>query len=465
MFKFFGFDYWDLSRFFRRFSIKSGFRISAIARGSPIRDFGFRVSPQSGQAVITAVVFFLLVSTTIVMGVINPVLRQVKQADDFARTRASLFVSQSVNEDAMYRLKNNKKFTSPSTFTLNGYTATATSTTVADGIQIYSSGGGFNLVRNIKTHLTTGSRVSFNYGVQTGVGGFTLQNAAAVIGNVFSNGRIIGSGSTRIKGDVISAGPAGWIEGVYATSSAYAHVIVDSTIERNAYYKTISNTWVAGKRFPGSPDIATTSLPISDATISAWEADAEAGGVISSPCPYTVITAVTIGFKKINCDMFIGSMAVVTLTGPLWVAGDILFENAATVRIDPSLQNKSIAVIADNPADRRNRSTIIMRNIVTVQSDNLASQVLFVSQNASAEQGDNNKAMILYNSVSGNVVLYAGHGAIEVNNSIGPLKGVTAYHLLLKNFSRITYDTGLANLLFTSGPSGGYVFDKWREVE
>src|SRR3989338_7831211 len=98
--------------------------------------YNLQLTTNRGQAAIVAVIFFLVIGLAVSMGVLTPVLRQVKQADDFTRTRASLYVSQAVNEDALYRLKTGKQFISPSTLSLNGYIATATSTTMADSIQI-----------------------------------------------------------------------------------------------------------------------------------------------------------------------------------------------------------------------------------------------------------------------------------------------------------------------------------------
>lgn len=428
--------------------------------------FAIRDSSQRGQVAITAVVFLLIIGVAVSMGVLNPVLRQVKQTDDFARTRASLYVSQAVNEDALYRLKTGKQFVSPSTLSLNGYTATASSTTVLGGLQIDSSGNALGLIRNIQTHLTSGSGASFHYGMQSGEGGIILENSSSIVGNVYSNGPIEGAGGNLIKGDVVSAGPSGRIEDIHATSSAYAHTIADSTIERDAYYQSISTTTVLGVLHPGSPDQATTTLPISDEQIAEWEADAEAGGVISSPCPYKIEDAVTIGPKKIACDMEIsGTEYTVTLAGHLWVTGNITIKNSPTMRVASALGGTSVALIADNPANRTTGSKIESDNSAVFEgSGSPGSYVLMLSQNKSAEQGGSEVAINIANKTKGALLAYAGHGEILMQNSVS-LKEVTAYRIRLKNSAEVIYETGLANLIFTAGPSGGYVFDKWREIQ
>ena len=193
--------------------------LSILGRGYGGRGIGSRsqisthsyigISRSGGQAVITAVVFFLVIAITMSIGVINPVFRAVKQADEFARSRGSFFLAQAANEDAVYRLKMGKIFLSPSTLTINDYSATVSTTAVVGGIQINSSANALGLVRNLQTHLTSGSGASFNYGVQIGEGGLRMKNSSSVKGNVFSNGPIQADDKNIIKGVVISSGPAG----------------------------------------------------------------------------------------------------------------------------------------------------------------------------------------------------------------------------------------------------------------
>jgi len=49
------------------------------------------------------------------------------------------------------------------------------------------------------------------------------------------------------------------------------------------------------------------------------------------------------------------------------------------------------------------------------------------------------------------------------NNAI--LKEVSAYKIHLKNNAEVVYETGLANVLFSSGPGGGFEIKSWMEIE
>ncbi len=423
-----------------------------------------QLSTNRGQAIIFAALLFLIISMTIGLGVVHPVINQVESVRSIERGAESLYGAEGVSQDVTYRLLKGMSVDSVETLSFGVATGTATTTTVFDGKEVIASGNRVGFIRNSKAHLITGGGVSFNYGMQSGEGGIILENTSSVLGNAYSNGPITGSGSNLIRGDVVSAGPTGSIEGVHATSSAYAHSIKGSSIDKDAYYNTISNTTVLGTLHPGSSDQATSSLPISDAQIATWESDAAAGGTISSPCPYKITSDVTIGPKKITCDLEISNSPTVTLTGPLWVAGDITVKNTATIAISSSLTGKSIPIIADKTSDRGNSGQISLENSAVFQGVGANSFILFVSQNNSAEKGGTIAAITMKNSVMGNVLAYAGHGEISLENSI-KVKEVTAWRIRLKNTAEILYETGLANLLFTSGPAGGYVFDKWREVE
>ena len=419
---------------------------------------------RSGQAITIAALFFLIISLTVSLGAVNPVLNQVDSVRSLEKGARSFYGANGVSEDVLYRLKNGMTVGDVETLSYDGYSATATTTAVFDGKEVVAAGNQDNFVRKNKAHLTTGSGASFNYGMQSGEGGIVLENSSSVSGNAYSNGPITGAGSNLIKGDVVSAGPSGSIDGIHATSSAYAHTITDSTIDKDAYYQSISGTGVSGALHPNSPDTASTTLPISDAQISEWETDAVAGGTITTPCPYKIDDDTTIGPKKINCDLEISGSPTVTLAGPLWVAGNITIKNTATLAVDPSLFGKSVAIIADKTANRVTSSRISLENSAVFQGAGTNSFILFISQNNDAENGGTSKAITMKNSVAGNVLVYAGHGEISLENSID-VKEVTAWKIRLKNSAEVVYETGLANLLFTGGPVGGYVLDKCREVE
>jgi len=72
-------------------------------------------------------------------------------------------------------------------------------------------------------------------------------------------------------------------------------------------------------------------------------------------------------------------------------------------------------------------------------------------------------AIDISNNVSA-IMLNAQNGSIHMSNNAS-VKGATAYRVVLNSNATINYESGLANLNFISGPSGGWNISSWRETE
>ncbi len=298
-------------------------------------------------------------------------------------------------------------------------------------------------------------------------GAVFLLNGANNASSAFQSYGAMGSGGNTITGTVVSAGPTGSVTRINAASTAgsmYAKTITDSVITKDAYYQTISGSSVGGVSYPGSANQATSSFPISDETLDQWEADAAAGGVITTPCPYQVTSTVTLGPVKINCDLEISNDGVVNLAGMVWVKGDVSMKNTSTVNISPSISSHTAAIISDDPANRNTKGKMDLSNSATFLGSGNNSYVMLVSRNTSASAGGGEVGIEISNSINGKALMYAPYGLIEIQNNVS-LKEATGWKLRLKNSSSVIYESGLANLLFTSGPSGGYQIDSWQEIQ
>ncbi|MBI4155982.1 MAG: hypothetical protein HY507_01985 [Candidatus Zambryskibacteria bacterium] len=426
-----------------------------------------KVKHNSGAAMLLAILFFLFASMTIILGITNPILKQARIVSDLLRSKESYYYAEGGLEDALYRIKNNKTINSGDTIVNNGYITTITVTPTSDGKIIEALSNRNEIIRKMQSKVITGVGANFHYGIQSGAGGFLLQNSSTVTGNIFSSGSVRGSGNT-IYGDIISAGSNGLIDTLHATGTAYAHTIEDSTIDKDAYYTIKTNTAVGGTSYPNSPDQGTITLPISDAQISAWESDATSGGSVTcSGDSYTINSDVTIGPKEVPCNLNIngtGSGITVTIAGPIWVKGNINITNKATIRMAESLGSQNAAIIADNPLNTVGSGMIsVGQNVVFQGSGFSGSYVFIISQNNDAETDDNPTDAISIGNGASALVAYASHGQVTLSQSVS-LKAVTAYKVVLKNSANVTYDTGLANANFVSGPSGGWTISSWAEV-
>lgn len=417
---------------------------------------------RQGQAMITAVLFFVSISLVIVLGLASPIVRSLKSSHLLVSSKQSRALSEGLLEDVLYRYKNGVQVSTVETISEGPITAYATSTTILNGTQVVSSGNADRAIRKISGILQNGSGMAFFYGVQSDRGGMDLNNSAEVQGSVFSNGPVTGD-TNLVKGDVISAGSSGLMGGVHATGTAFAHQIQNSTIDKDAYYQTISGSTVGGASHPGSPDQDFGTLPISDDQISQWETEAAAGGTVScSGGEYHTPSNTTLGPKKIPCNLDIEGSDTINLAGPIWITGNIEIMNSARINVASSLSGRTVPVIADNPSNRSTGSKISIGNSAQFTGYGSNSYIIFLSQNNSAETGGGNDAITISNSARGDVLLYAGHGRITISNSV-TIKEVTAYRIVVNNSAKVIYNTGLANLLFSAGPSGGYTIGGWAD--
>ena len=161
-------------------------------------------------------------------------------------------------------------------------------------------------------------------------------------------------------------------------------------------------------------------------------------------------TSSSLGPKKINGNLNVSNGYVLNVTGTVYVTGDINISNNATVKLSSSYGSNSGVVIADG-------NIYVSNNAVFAGSGQTGSYILLVSTNNSSN------AINVYNN-AGTVILNAQKGTINFANNAGA-KSAVANRINLSNGATITYESGLINVNFSSGPSGGYDIVKWKEVE
>lgn len=458
---------------------------------------------QRGAAMLLFVIFFMVATVAMIT-----VFSRLTTADAVARSTQQQAVQTALAadagaEDVAHRNIVGLAVTGNESLTINGVTSVIE--TIVDGaadvytITATSSARYSQTVSELV--LQVGNGTSFNFGVQSGTGGFRMANNTSVQGNVFSNGQIIGQGSAIIKGDVISAGPGGLIEGdLTATGTARARVIRETSnnslqiegdvyaytldggeVDGDAYiYERIGSAVVHGNEFAHEPEEDPVDLPMPDATIEKMKQEVvDYGTVIASTdsrCDpgvtdeYYIDTDITLEWVKIECDLRVkkqGSATVLTLGGTVWVEGDVVFEGGPTIEAANSVGARTTPIIADNPSDRITSSRISVENGTTFSgSGDPKSYIMLISQNEDAEVGSGptyEDAIFLGQSAAGDLLVYAGHGEVVLGNSVS-LKEVTGYLIELNNGAEVIYKSGLVNTLFTSGPGGGFTIGSWTSL-
>jgi hypothetical protein len=573
----------------------------------------FKKNKNRGMAMLTSVIFFLFISLAIISGLVLPSVREFRNANMGIHSKESYFLAESGMEDAFYRIINNMTIGNSETLTLNSSTATTTITDVAaDEKQITSIGDTDSYQRKVGARLTTGVGVLFNYGIQTGAGGFLMDNGSQIIGSVYSNGAITGSGT--ITGSATSANSAalasdqsngsgiptydvsfgnangtqdfaqsfqvsatdvvnkvdlylkkvgnpsnltvrivndnngvpsavtkasgslsastvstnyGWVSvpfssnpqlnvgttywivvdastsasnyykiggndngyangvskigqyngswnnnspstvdgffnlylggttglidgitvGTTSNDHAYAHTVTDADVSGTIYCKVGSGNNKSCNTSRSDP--TQLSMPISDQNIQDWKDAATAGGVHSGNYVVDDTTA-TLGPKQITGNLTVDNGGELTVTGIIWVQGNLIVNNNGNISLDPSFGTADGIIIVDGIVTINNNATFngsgTAGSYMTVLTTSYSSSAITLSNNAGA------------------VALYAANGTIDVANN-GTAKSLIGYYIHLNNNAIITYDNGITNANFSSGPSGSYHLADWGETE
>lgn len=246
------------------------------------------------------------------------------------------------------------------------------------------------------------------------------------------------------------------------TGNIIANSIAGCTINGDAAYNSKTSCTVAGtETTPVTPpsDSPQIDMPISDETIAEWKTDAEAGGICAAPeCDasgnfkITNGATATLGPKKITGSLEVDNGATLIVNGTLWVLGEIRLSNNCAVRLSSGYGSLSGVIITDN-------NLTVSNNCTFQGSGDPASYIMAVS----ARNAPTQEVMSIDNNAMG-VIYYAPSGRIRFSNN-AQAKEATAYGITLDNNAVLTYESGLQNVKFSSGPTGGYDLKQWKEVE
>ncbi|MEN9921750.1 MAG: hypothetical protein RL097_26 [Candidatus Parcubacteria bacterium] len=435
-----------------------------------------------GAAMLIFVLFFAFTTSALLFILGQSIFSDLADFSRLADSKQAFFTSESLTDDVVYRLVyGTYTINLVETLAMGAVVAYSTTTydSPADVYTIETAARKGTTLRKSMAEMSIGAGSAFNYGLQAGNGGIQLANNSRIIGNVYSNGTVQGAGSAEVLGDIVSAGPAGLIADIAATGSVFANTIDHIEADKDAHYNvqigTNAQNPVGGTRFTPWAVAPTSTFPVATSTIQQWkDAVIEHGTVIAATDPacssgtYTIDTNITIGFLKVECNLDIvktGASTIVTLTGPVWVQGNLSFTQGPTIRVHPSIGRRSVQMIADNPTNRLTSSQIEIRNATNyIGSGDSRSYIMLLSMNESAETGGADYGIRISQSANGSVIAYTNSGLVEIGNGID-LRAITGYQINVAQNTDVIYEIGLASLLFTSGPGGGYILNDWQQAQ
>lgn len=183
---------------------------------------------EKGAAVLIVVLFFVILSTTLLIGVSMPVVQQIENASDFLISKKGYTVADAQAENALYRL-NKGKNDAPTTLSVLGSEANAVLLDIGEDKQISIEGIAGEFQRFLQARFKKDAGASFNYGLQTGIGGLQMEGSSYIVGNVYSNGDVVGNGgsgwyTTYVTGSLTAAtlsDPVSHIENIASSTPSH----------------------------------------------------------------------------------------------------------------------------------------------------------------------------------------------------------------------------------------------------
>lgn len=205
------------------------------------------------------------------------------------------------------------------------------------------------------------------------------------------------------------------------------------------------------------------ALPISDAQIQEWRDEATTGGIVSGT--YAVTSDTSLGPKKIAGDLDLtANNKTLTVTGTIYAQGNISVDNGSTIRCAIGYGNNSCVILADGWIHIKN-------NGMLAGSGTAGSYIMLLSASPCdgtstappCDTAHHHAAVDLHNNAEG-AIFYASRGLINAHNNVA-VSELTGYGISLDNNATVTYESGLTDVRFTSGPFGGYDIRYWKKTE
>jgi hypothetical protein len=261
----------------------------------------------------------------------------------------------------------------------------------------------------------------------------------------------------------------GFTSSITGTGNQYFRFQVGTSGSGYAKAHTITNTAAPGALYCQSgsgnnktcdtsqSDATPRPWPVTDANIVDWKAQAAAGGTLTgNQYPGNGYQTVSLGPKKIAGDLHVGGSATLVVNGTLWVTGDLLVDGAAIVKLNSNYGSADGVIVVDGKVKIAGSSPV-------QGSGTSGSYLMVVSLSdcpTSSSCGSANAIDV--SGAAGAVVLVAQNGTIAFSGS-AHAKQATGYAISLEGSTDVSYESGLADMTFDSGPSGAWNVTSWKE--
>jgi hypothetical protein len=260
--------------------------------------------------------------------------------------------------------------------------------------------------------------------------------------------------------DIYAGGDTGLISGIIigtgGIGDAWAHEVNNSTVAGTIYCQSASGNNKACNT--SRPDPAEQPYPLSDANIQSWKDEALEGGIQTGNLSYGGADVASLGPKKIVGNLSVGAGARLNITGPLWVTGNITLSGGAIIKLDSSYSSDSGVIVSDGRISAGGGGQF-------QGSGTSGSYILVITTSGCPDIGScSGNPAISISGGTGSVILNAQSGTIEASGG-AQAKQMTAKKIIMSGGTTIRYESGLIDINFSDGPTGGWNVKRWQEVE
>ena len=339
--------------------------------------------------------------------------------------------------------------------------ATASAVISGDNNQktVKSTGFAGGFIKNIQiTVVPSSKRGQFAFGILAGQGGLEIANSSTVNGasgrpgNVYSNGDVRGDNSNENK-IFGNAWVTGSIRGL--TSPTTGGVYIQKNASANSLTKCVVGGDVLAPQpptncpFSGTYQIAPAPSAVSlpDFDIAYWKNKAEVTQIWNGNCVVLSGTGTDctngtgkLGYIKILGDVTIPQDKTLTLTGSIWIKGNLITQNAVTFKADESLGTTPAIIIASDPDNPTLKGKITVVDNVHFVRNSLKSAFVLISERQTDSCSDpaisdiDNTTDVAYVALNGCV--YAANNAFLI--------GVVGKKVHIEDNTSITFDPSMA---------------------
>ena len=241
--------------------------------------------------------------------------------------------------------------------------------------------------------------------------------------------------------------------GTGGSGTAQAHTVNYINATGSIYCQTGTGN---NKSCISQDDPSYISFPVSDANITEWKAEAQAGNTYNGTYNTPSYGSEKLGPEIITGDLNVTGSNILYMTGTIWVKGNVTVSGAAKIVLDSTYGNTSGILVSDGWLDLEGSGQLN-------GTGQAGSYILFTTtSNCSISYCAHNAIDISGNA--GSVILNAQKGTISFSGSASA-KEATGYKIILVGGTTVNYESGLANVNFTSGPSGGWNINSWKETK